>query len=117
MEDRNNAALYLELGNRPVQEVERRADRLARQPGAERVSWWENCHPGRTDLRAHAAADDELTPATARARRCAAVLVVECARRDRDADLIVAKYLHHPGANHAAGLQNNIGGRALRGDG
>jgi hypothetical protein len=50
MEDRSNSALYLELGNGPAPESERRAGNLAALPGAERVSWWENCYPGRTDL-------------------------------------------------------------------
>jgi hypothetical protein len=50
MEDRDTPALYLELGNRTPEESEDRAHALARRPGARRVTWWENCVPGRDDL-------------------------------------------------------------------
>jgi hypothetical protein len=50
MEDRCTPALYLELGNGTVADAEARAGMLARRPGAQRVTWWANCYPGRQDL-------------------------------------------------------------------
>ncbi len=50
MEDRRTSALYLELGNGTALDYEGRAGTLAKRTGAQRVTWWENCHPGRTDL-------------------------------------------------------------------
>jgi hypothetical protein len=50
MEDRPTPALYLELGNGTTADHEDRAAALARHPGARRVTWWENSHPGRDDL-------------------------------------------------------------------
>ncbi len=51
MEDRCSARLYLELGDTTPGECAARAGALVGLPGAQRVSWWENCAPGRTDLR------------------------------------------------------------------
>ena len=42
--------LHLELGNATTEACEERASQLAGAPGAARVTWWENCAPGRTDL-------------------------------------------------------------------
>jgi hypothetical protein len=50
MEDRSTQGLYLELGNGTEDDYAGRARELARRPGAQQVSWWGNCHPGRTDL-------------------------------------------------------------------
>jgi hypothetical protein len=50
VEDRCTPLLFLELGDAPPQACAERADALLRVPGATRVSWWENCAPGRTDL-------------------------------------------------------------------
>ena len=50
MEDRSTPFLYLELSDASSDGVEARARTLAGMPRAERVTWWENCVPGRTDL-------------------------------------------------------------------
>lgn len=50
MEDRCTPVLYLELGNPPAEACADRAAVLVRSPGATRVTWWENCALGRTDL-------------------------------------------------------------------
>jgi hypothetical protein len=50
MEDRCSKKLYLELGDATAQACEVRAHELIGQPGVDRVTWWENCVPGRTDL-------------------------------------------------------------------
>ena len=50
MEDRCTPVLYLELGDAPVENCAERAEVLLRVPGATRVTWWENCDLGRTDL-------------------------------------------------------------------
>jgi hypothetical protein len=50
MEDRCTKALYLELGDATAQACADRAHKLIEEPGADRVTWWENCAPGRTDL-------------------------------------------------------------------
>ena len=50
MEDRCSARLYLELGDATTASCEARARELARLPAARRVTWWENCALGRTDL-------------------------------------------------------------------
>jgi hypothetical protein len=50
MEDRCTEVLYLELSNAEPEQARARAAELARAPGAERVSEWENCVFGRTDL-------------------------------------------------------------------
>jgi hypothetical protein len=42
--------LHLELGDAPPEVCALRSGELLRAPGAERVTWWENCAPGRTDL-------------------------------------------------------------------
>jgi hypothetical protein len=42
--------LYLELGDVPPEACAERADAFLRGPGATRVTCWENCAPGRTDL-------------------------------------------------------------------
>jgi hypothetical protein len=50
MEDRSTPVLYLELGDASPAAAETRARELARSPEVERVTWWENCLPGRADL-------------------------------------------------------------------
>lgn len=50
MEDRCTPKLYLELGDATAESCAVRAEELIAVRGAERVSWWENCVPGRTDL-------------------------------------------------------------------
>ncbi len=50
MEDRCSTLLYLELGDAASEACGARADELIRVPGADRVTWWENCALGRTDL-------------------------------------------------------------------
>ena len=50
MEDRYTPLLYLELTDASPEEAEARACTLVDKPGVERVTWWENCVPGRTDL-------------------------------------------------------------------
>jgi hypothetical protein len=50
VEDRCTPVLYLELGDASVEACAERADGLLRIPGATRVTWWENCALGRTDL-------------------------------------------------------------------
>ncbi len=50
MEDRCTDVLYLELGDATRQASAERAKELLRESGAERVTWWENCVLGRTDL-------------------------------------------------------------------
>jgi hypothetical protein len=42
--------LYLELGDASPEACAERADVMVRVPGATRVTWWENCALGRTDL-------------------------------------------------------------------
>ena len=53
MEDRCTPKLYLELGDAAAENAAVRARKLMDEPGVDRVTWWENCLPGRTDL-AHA---------------------------------------------------------------
>jgi hypothetical protein len=50
MEDRCTTRLYLELGDATAQVCADRAHKLIVETGAHRVTWWENCAPGRTDL-------------------------------------------------------------------
>jgi hypothetical protein len=50
VEDRCTPLLYLELGDASPGECEARAGELARSTAVERVTWWENCVPGRKDL-------------------------------------------------------------------
>ena len=50
MEDRCTPVLYLELGDAPAEACVERAEALLRVPGATRVTCWENCALGRTDL-------------------------------------------------------------------
>ncbi len=50
MEDRTTPGLYLELGNDSPDGFSRRAEALAGWAGVDRVTWWENCKPGRRDL-------------------------------------------------------------------
>jgi hypothetical protein len=50
LEDRSTPRLYLELGDATAASCEARADALTLVPGTERVTWWENCALGRTDL-------------------------------------------------------------------
>jgi hypothetical protein len=50
MEDRQTPRLYLELGDGAMESGARRGAELTGHAGVRRVSWWENCAPGRTDL-------------------------------------------------------------------
>ena len=50
MEDRTTAGLYLELGDGDPDGFRRRAEALVERAGVDRVTWWENCRPGRRDL-------------------------------------------------------------------
>ena len=50
MEDRCTPVLYMELGDAPAEVCAERAWALLSVPGAARVTWWENCALGRTDL-------------------------------------------------------------------
>jgi hypothetical protein len=50
MDDRQTPRLYLELGDGAIEAGARRGAELAGHAGVQRVSWWENCAPGRTDL-------------------------------------------------------------------
>ena len=51
MEDRLTDGVYLELGDLdPERYASERAGELLRLRGVSRVSWWENCRPGRDDL-------------------------------------------------------------------
>lgn len=50
MEDRCTPVLYVELGDASVAACADKASALLGLPGASRVTWWENCAPGRTDL-------------------------------------------------------------------
>lgn len=50
VEDRCTPVLYLELGDAPAPVCAERAAALLGAPGVTRVTWWENCVPGRTDL-------------------------------------------------------------------
>jgi len=50
MEDRCTSKLYLELGDATAEVAAVRARELMEEPGVDRVTWWENCVPGRTDL-------------------------------------------------------------------
>jgi hypothetical protein len=50
MEDRCTPVLHLELGDAGSEACAQRARALVRSTGVERVTWWENCALGRTDL-------------------------------------------------------------------
>jgi hypothetical protein len=50
VEDRCTALLYLELGDATPDECEARGRELAYRDSVDRVTWWENCVPHRTDL-------------------------------------------------------------------
>jgi hypothetical protein len=50
VEDRCTSTLYLELGDAAAEAAAVRARELMDEPGVDRVTWWENCLPGRTDL-------------------------------------------------------------------
>jgi hypothetical protein len=51
VEDRLTAGLYLELTNwTPERYADTRVPAVTATPGVERATWWENVHPGRTDL-------------------------------------------------------------------
>jgi hypothetical protein len=50
VEDRCNSRLYLELGDGTTESSLARAHVLMQLSGARRVTWWENCALGRTDL-------------------------------------------------------------------
>jgi hypothetical protein len=50
MEDRLTPCLYLEMTDLPADEYAKaRAIELRELPGVERVTWWENCVPGREE--------------------------------------------------------------------
>jgi hypothetical protein len=52
MEDRNTAALYLEMSDAfsPDEYAAKRVDEVLALPGVERATWWTNLHRDRTDL-------------------------------------------------------------------
>jgi hypothetical protein len=50
VEDRSSEVLYLELRDASDESSRARTSELALFPGVRRVTWWENCAPGRTDL-------------------------------------------------------------------
>ncbi|HUC04008.1 MAG TPA: hypothetical protein VL961_01330, partial [Acidimicrobiales bacterium] len=50
MEDRRSGLVHLELTDAPPGACAGRAEALATSAGVSRVTWWENCAPGRTDL-------------------------------------------------------------------
>jgi hypothetical protein len=50
VEDRPSTLLHLELGDTSPQECATRAGDVAQRQGVARVTWWENCAFGRTDL-------------------------------------------------------------------
>ncbi len=51
MEDRITPCVYLEMTDLPAEDyAKERALDLRKSPGAERVTWWENCVPERQDL-------------------------------------------------------------------
>jgi hypothetical protein len=50
VEDRSTPVLHLELGDATPEACAQRVGELASVAGAARVTWWENCAPGRTDL-------------------------------------------------------------------
>jgi hypothetical protein len=50
VEDRASTLLHLELGDASRQECATRAGEVAQRQGVARVTWWENCAFGRTDL-------------------------------------------------------------------
>jgi hypothetical protein len=50
VEDRCTPVLSLELADVGPEEAAARARELVSHRGAERVTWWENCMPGRSDL-------------------------------------------------------------------
>ena len=50
VEDRCTPVLYLELGDATPQACAERSMELLHEPGTERVTWWQNCVLGRTDL-------------------------------------------------------------------
>jgi hypothetical protein len=50
VEDRCTPVLYLELSHAPPDAGAARARELLEERGAARVTWWENCAPGRADL-------------------------------------------------------------------
>jgi hypothetical protein len=50
VEDVVTSRLYLELGNGSPETVRGRSRDLSERSGVERVTWWQNCKPGRTDM-------------------------------------------------------------------
>ena len=50
MEDRTTTGLYLELGDGSADQLRGHAEALGARSGVDRVTWWENCVPGRRDL-------------------------------------------------------------------
>jgi hypothetical protein len=63
MEDRTTTGLYLELGDASPAQLRRRAETLGARTGVDRVTWWENCVPGRQDLPMQIADGSMLTVA------------------------------------------------------
>ena len=63
MEERTTPGLYLELGDGSPDASCRRAEALAQRAGVHRVTWWENCLPGRRDLPMRIADGSMLTVA------------------------------------------------------
>jgi len=63
MEDRTTTGLYLELGDGSPEQMRRRAEALGARAGVDRVTWWENCVPGRRDLPMRIADGSMLTVA------------------------------------------------------
>ncbi len=50
VEDRDTPGLFLELRDATVDGAATRAEAVAASSGVSRVTWWENCVPGRSDL-------------------------------------------------------------------
>jgi hypothetical protein len=53
VEDRCSGVVHLELGDATPDACAARADALVGAPGVGRVTWWQNCALGRTDLPMH----------------------------------------------------------------
>jgi hypothetical protein len=101
MEDRCTQALYLELGDRTAHDGADRAAELARHAGAQRVTWWENCLPGREDLPRRVPEGSTLVVAEA-----------EHAFRLPDAPIGVTAHLFH---RHSRPSQGILDGRPTTG--
>ena len=97
MEDRCTPLLYLELVDDSPQLAGARARVLAGAPGVDRVSWWENCCPGRTDL-------------PMRVRDGRSLVVVECDDRFEDPPVPVEVSEAHLFRRHARPSQGILTG-------